>query len=245
MTWQLHHADLRDVLPTLPDKSIDHVICDPPYSAHVHRSVRSAPRRVVDLGFEHLTAETRRFCAAQFARLTKRWILVFSDIESAHLWRFSLVAAGCQYVKTMVWVRVGGAPQFAGDGPASAVETITLAYGMPRKGPKRWNGGGKAGLYAHPIVANRGGQHGPRIHPTQKPLPLMVDLVTDFTEPNDTILDPFAGSGTTGVAALHLARHFVGVERDDAHAATAREQLEAAEAGDVVWAIKAKQKRLF
>src|ERR1700722_10400795 len=92
VTWKLHHADLRDVLPTLADKSIDHVICDPPYSAHVHRSVRTArrtrlagecrTRSVVDLGFGHLTAETRRFCAAQFARLTKRWILIFSDIES-------------------------------------------------------------------------------------------------------------------------------------------------------------------
>jgi len=49
-----------------------------------------------------------------------------------------------------------------------------------------------------------------------KPLDLMLQLVLDFTEPGDLVLDPFAGSGTTGVACLSLGRRFVGWEIDEA-----------------------------
>ena len=93
-------------------------------------------------------------------------------------------------------------------------------------GKRAWNGGGSAGVYTHPIVANRKGQQGSRLHPTQKPIGLMLDLVRDFTAPNDIVLDPFAGSGTTGEACLLLGRRFVGVELDPNHADTARARLD-------------------
>jgi site-specific DNA-methyltransferase (adenine-specific) len=53
-----------------------------------------------------------------------------------------------------------------------------------------------------------------RVHATQKPLGLMKDLVLDFTRPGEVVLDPFMGSGTTGVACLELGRRFLGIERD-------------------------------
>lgn len=254
--FDLRVGDLRDELPTLADASIDVVICDPPYSAHVHRSVRSSARRdlpdvaqqecrtrrAVDLGFDALTSSLRRYCASEFARLARRWVVVFSDIESAHLWRLSLHAAGLDYVRTAVWLRIGGAPQFTGDRPSIGVEAITLAH--PR-GRKHWNGGGKAGVYAHPIVANRSGHRFDRVHPAQKPEALMLDLVDDFTDPDDLVLDPFAGSGTTGVAALRRGRRFVGIERMAQHAATARERLEAELAGMTVSAARARQLPMF
>src|SRR5262249_46474874 len=49
-------------------------------------------------------------------------------------------------------------------------------------------------------------------HPTQKPLPLMEWLVLGVSDRNETILDPFMGSGTTGVAAVKLGRKFIGIE---------------------------------
>jgi len=52
------------------------------------------------------------------------------------------------------------------------------------------------------------------IHPTEKPLELMRWLIENFTEEGDTILDPFAGSGTTGVAAKYLNRHFTLIEKE-------------------------------
>jgi site-specific DNA-methyltransferase (adenine-specific) len=56
--------------------------------------------------------------------------------------------------------------------------------------------------------------HEPRLHPTQKPLALMRDLVRDFTQPGDVVLDPFMGSATTGVACLEEGRRFLGIEHD-------------------------------
>ena len=63
-------------------------------------------------------------------------------------------------------------------------------------------------------------------HPTVKPVALMRWLIRLTTQPGDIVLDPFAGSGTTGVAALAEGRRFIGVERDPAFAAIARARME-------------------
>jgi site-specific DNA-methyltransferase (adenine-specific) len=141
----------------------------------------------------------------------------------------------------MVWNRLNGAPQFTGDRPAVAVEAITLAH---PKGRKRWNGGGKRGIYSHCIEQNRGGNN-ERFHTTQKPLPLMLDLVADFTDPGETILDPFAGSGTTGIACLCLGRKFIGIERDAKYFRLACDRLHAEEHGSTLQAARAGQEPLF
>ena len=221
----LYHGDCREVLSTLT--RVDVVITDPPYSAHTHSSVRSSKmrandrggrygadtRRVVDLGFEHLDDDLREMCAAEFARLSARWVLVFSDVESGHLWRTSLTGCGLDYVRTGAWVKVGSTPQFSGDRPATAFEAITMAHPAGRK---QWNGGGKHALWSVPIVTDRG-RNGARLHPTQKPLALMRELVTLFTNPGEVVLDAFAGSGTTLVAARLEGRRAVGIERNEAH----------------------------
>lgn len=244
----------RDVLASIPDDAIDIMATDPPYSAHVHRSVRSAKRsdlpdvaafkcrtrRTVDLGFEHLTAKARRENARQAARLVKRWSMFFSDDESTWLWRLSLRGAGLEYVKTAHWLREGGAPQFTGDRPASGTEPITLAH---RPGRKRWNGGGKAGIYAFPIVANRLGQRGSRLNEAQKPEGLMVALLRDFTEPGELVIDQHNGSGTTGAAALRLGCRYIGIERRADQVEKARARLRAIDLSETLHAGRAGRMR--
>src|SRR5699024_9309322 len=136
----LYHGKCEDVLPTL--EPVDVTITDPPYSEHTHKSVRSAKmhtndrggrygadvRRNVDLGFEHLSPELRATVSTELARLTKRWALVFSDVESDHLWRSDLESAGLDYVRTGAWVKVGSTPQFSGDRPATGFEAITIVH---------------------------------------------------------------------------------------------------------------------
>ena len=67
------------------------------------------------------------------------------------------------------------------------------------------------------------------MHTTQKPEPLMVELVTLFTDPGETILDPFMGSGTTGVAATLCGRAFLGCEINPHHFDTACRRVEHAQ----------------
>ncbi len=60
--------------------------------------------------------------------------------------------------------------------------------------------------------ANRGDERGQHWHPTQKPIEVMRQIIEATTKPGDTILDPYMGSGTTGIAALRTGRKFVGIE---------------------------------
>lgn len=251
-TWRLlqDNALGARALLALPDKSIDHFICDPPYSEHTHSKQRSGSTlpdtraskgtrggqytgsacisRARELGFEHLSAATRNGMARQMARLVRRWCAIFTDEESAHLWRESLERAGLEYIRTARWIKLGSTPQFTGDRPATGDEAIVLAH---PPGMKRWNGGGRNAIYTVPIVLNRSGDE-PRLHTAQKPLALMEAILRDFTDPGDLVCDPFAGSATTLVAAVRSGRRALGFERDKAIHAVAlarmgviREQL--------------------
>jgi site-specific DNA-methyltransferase (adenine-specific) len=72
--------------------------------------------------------------------------------------------------------------------------------------------------------ANRTGGHS--YHPTAKPLDLMRWLINSYTEPGECVLDPFMGSGSTGVAAVELGRSFIGVELDEAYFYTAQQRID-------------------
>jgi DNA modification methylase len=229
----LYLGDCRDILPTLG--GVDAVVTDPPYSEHVHSKSRrggadgldrdgymASYSRARELGFGALDEETRRLCATQFARLSRRWVLVFSDLESAHRWREGLEGAGLDYCRTGLWHKQNATPQFTGDRPAVAAEAITIAH--PR-GRKTWNGGGRHAFWSFPIVINRAWDE-PRLHTTQKPEALMAALLCDFTVCGETILDPFMGSGTTGVACIRLGRSFVGIETDPTYFETACRRIE-------------------
>jgi DNA modification methylase len=193
---------------TLADKSVDHVICDPPYSQSTHERTWVAkaigrPTVYDRIDFAAITDATARDAMWAFARVAKRWIVAFTDLENIDMWRKATLSAGLDYVRCGIWVKPDATPQFTGDRPAQGAEAFVIAHA---KGKKRWNGGGKRNVYTHTRT------DGPQPHPTTKPLSLMLDLVADFADPGDLVLDPFAGSGTTGVACRQLGRRFVGWE---------------------------------
>src|SRR5690606_10384115 len=98
-------------------------------------------------------------------------------------------------------------PQFNGNKPAVAAEPFVL--GWCGSGDSKWNGRGKRGVYVHGVNVGRHGGH-----QTEKPLPLLRELLLDFTQPGETILDPFMGIGSLGVACLELGRKYIGIEKD-------------------------------
>jgi len=238
VTWQLKLGDCVSGMLAVADGSVDVGIHDPPYSEHVHSKSRRgltvthrggatdeiSERR--ELGFEHIDDATMAAVSVQFARICRRWTLVFCDVESSQRWAAHLENAGLEYLRTAAWVKLGGAPQFTGDRPAVGFEAIVCAH---PPGRKRWNGGGKAGIYAVPTAIDRdrsGLDY--RQHTTQKPVALMEALIRDFTDPGELVLDAFSGVGTTGVAAIRLGRRFIGWERDPKYHAVAMKRLSAA-----------------
>jgi site-specific DNA-methyltransferase (adenine-specific) len=185
----------------------DVMIVDPPYRAHVHKSAVSQSvgggSRSRDLGFESLSVALRHRIA-RFAALTKRWSVIYTDLESMTWWRLSLQAAGATYIRAIPWVRWSMA-QLSGDRPPTGCEMLILAYGSG-KGRKHWNGPGNLTHLTHTCLRGEGK------HKTEKPLDQLLDLVSYFSDPGETVFDPCAGSGTTGLACKILERQFVGLE---------------------------------
>jgi DNA modification methylase len=213
----------------LPDASVDVVISDPPYEAEAHTAQRMVARaggrlECEPIAFPPITEEERMESARQMARLARRWILVFCQVEGAMKWRAAFEAGGAVYKRTCQWIKPDGKPQYSGDRPGIGYESIVACHAPGRS---RWNGGGSHGVF----IVNKGGD--PRTgHQTQKPLGLMETLVRLFSDHGELVLDPFAGSGSTGVAALRQGRRFLGWEMNPVYAdvargrlATAREQL--------------------
>ncbi len=240
MTWTLHHGDCLDPatgLAILADRSVDVTISDPPYEAEAHTDQRrqkgSATRpgggdewREVNpsgLDFGAIAPEQRSAVAAQMARVSRHRAVVFCQAEAVQAWREAFDAAGMPYRRTLVWVKPDAMPSLHGRWPGQAFESIVLA--QHRSAPA-CPLGGKARSYTMARDVWRDGAP----HPTTKPLPLMRQIVEDFTSPGDLVLDPFAGSGTTGIACKMLGRRFVGWERDANYHAIATRRLSGDEA---------------
>ena len=85
----------------------------------------------------------------------------------------------------------------------------------------------------------------PPIHPTQKPVELMAWLIKTYSNPNQLILDPFCGSGTTCVAAKMLGRRYIGIEISEKYCEIARMRLKAVDTGVSVNEQRQGQRSLF
>ena len=79
--------------------------------------------------------------------------------------------------------------------------------------------------YGWPDAIKGVGKPSNRVHPTQKPVELLVAILEDYTTEGDTILDPFMGSGTTGVACKRLGRDFIGMEINEEYFEIAKKRI--------------------
>lgn len=204
-------GDALDILPGLPRAA--HIIGDPPYEDEIHEAADDQRITRTDgqassgsFGFDGVNAD-RAALAKLCAGSSAGWVILFTLAEGVRAWRDELQAAGAKWDTTCFWVKPDARPRFNGQGPARGAECFVTCWAG--EGYRRWNGGGKRGVYTHCVNTGRQGEH-----PTEKPVPLMAEIVADFTQPGELVCDPFLGSGTTGVAALTLGRRFVGIERE-------------------------------
>lgn len=212
--WCVVEGDAFDVLRSLGEASVDHVITDPPYNAHTHSNAVTGTKRCVT-GVSFASLDSPATTAVALVDVARRWAVAFCAVED--LGHYA-TGAGKAWIRSGVWDKINPVPQLTGDRPGQAVEGVAV---MHRVGKKRWNRRGGAGIWR--FSAERGAKR--PSHPTPKPLALMSALVSDFTDPGDLILDPFAGSGTTGVAAMLAGRRVILVERDATYAELCRNRM--------------------
>jgi site-specific DNA-methyltransferase (adenine-specific) len=225
-------GDCREILPTITGK-VGHVITDPPYDERTHSSAKtSAIGKVhnVDFGFAPL-ADFEHVQA--ILRVTRGWLVAFCALEQLGYYRD---AAPDAWVRAGIWDRQAGTAFARSDRPFQGAEGIAIMHG---DGAKVFPAGAKRAVWSSTTERND------REHPTQKPITLMLELIQDFTSPGDIILDPFSGSGTTGVACLRLGRRFIGIERDPKYFRLACDRLRAEEHGSTLQAARSGQEPLF
>ena len=200
----LIHGDCREVLASLPDRSVSAVLTDPPYTERTHSKART-PEHAGVTAFGAITDADLRAFLTEAARVSQGWVVATLDYR--HAVEFdNTPPEGLRVLRLGVWVKTNPTPQLTGDRPAQGWESIAYMHRSDRR--SKWSGGGAHGNYIAPIPPSEG-------HPTAKPLPLVSQWVRWFTSPGDVVLDPFAGSGTTLRAAVNEGRRAIGVELEE------------------------------
>lgn len=203
----LYRGDCLQVVKQI-DQTIHQVITDPPYEASSHNKDRIVASGIQAHTFEAMDEVTRDQITKFIVEQSEGWALFFCQNEGAHYWREAIIRHKGKYRFTGIWVKPDSKPNFNGDMPGLGYESIV--GGWCGKGKSKWNGGGSQGVW----TANKRNDDKDNVHTTIKPQKLMTQLVGLFSDPGQTILDTFMGSGSTGVAAVSMGRSFIGIERD-------------------------------
>ena len=205
-----------EFLPTIPSKSVNLILIDPPYEISRTTNFQSGEETGTDTDRFRISMDfgdwdknffglEKVFKEAQRILVDGGTMICFYD-----LWKIETIK---QYyennkfkqIRFLEWIKTNPVPI------NSKINYLTNAREVAVLGIKKskptFNSSYDKGIYEYPICHEKG-----RFHPTQKPLELMEALILKHSNEGDTVLDCFAGSGTTGVSAIKNNRKFIGCE---------------------------------
>lgn len=232
--FTLLNGDCFKLLKGIEKKSVDMIFADPPYflsSGGV--SCHSGKQVSVDKGDwdKPLSQEEKLKYNRKWIRLCKEalkddgtiWISgTFHNIYSIGM---ALELEGFSIINNITWQKPNPSPNLACRCFTNSTETILWARKQltPKKKGKHYfdyslmkeiNGGKQMkDVWTIPLVSKKEKKYGK--HPTQKPMALLERIILASTKENDLILDPFSGSGTTGIAGVKLKRRYIGIDSDE------------------------------
>jgi len=218
----LHLGDCLDVMQDIPDGSVDMVMTDPPYGMNFQSNrAKDGPRHKK---IEGDSVVDTRWLSDAFRILNPGGGLIsFCDWNTSHKWREEIECSGFIAKSQVIWDRMHhGMGDLKG---AFAPQHDIIWYAT--KGRRIFVNGRPMSVMRHkrPSPAD---DHG---HPTCKPVALMKELIKATDDGSGgLILDPFLGSGTTGVAAANTGRRFIGIERDPDYFTIAQARIQKAQA---------------
>jgi modification methylase len=245
-------GDCLQILPTLPEKSVDLVFADPPYFLQLAQDLwRPNMTRVQGVedawdrfdGFADYDAFTLAWLSA-CRRVLKDDGAVWVIGTYHNIFRVGRILQDLGYwiLNDVVWVKTNPMPNFRGVRFTNAHETLIWAargkrsrYTFNYRAMKSLNEGLQMRSdWRLPICNGRERlkENGVKAHATQKPEALLTRVLLATTRPGDAVLDPFFGTGTTGVVAKRLGRHWIGIEREQDYVRLARRRIAAIRAHD-------------
>ncbi len=240
-------GDCRELLATLPDRSIDLIFADPPYNLQLQADLyRPNMTKVdaVDDAWDHFGS------LAEYDAFTRAWLAacrrVLKDtgtlwaIGSYHnIYRVGTALMDLDYwiLNDCAWVKSNPMPNFRGARFTNAHETLIWAqkvrgekYTFNYRAMKSLNDDlqMRSDWYLSLCTGKeRIKLNGVKAHPTQKPEALLYRVILASSRPGDVVLDPFFGTGTTGAVAKTLHRRWIGIEREPAYVQLARDRIDA------------------
>jgi len=243
-------GDCIDILSRLPDRSVDLVFADPPYNLQLGGGLTRPDQSTVD-GVDDEWDKFDSFDA--YDLFCHQWLeecrRVLKDdgaiwvIGSYHnIFRVGAILQdqGFWIQNDVIWLKSNPMPNFKGTRFQNAHETLIWA-GKSEQSKCTFNydalkvfNEDKQMRSDWLIPLCTGGErlkdeHGKKAHPTQKPEGLLHRVLLATTNPGDTVLDPFSGTGTTAAAAKRLGRNYIGIERDETYVRLSRARLNAIE----------------
>jgi len=214
----------------LDDDSVDCVITDPPYGvdADLGNSVNmSKSDKSVDHNFGRETVEnddlegaldTFEETAAELSRVVSPdgHAYVFGGFQTYHHFARILERYGFHVQNCLVWVKKDSSPVSAWRDTRAryAYKHEFVLFAVRDDSSRLYSDGNPDDILEYATARFADVNDQATVHPTQKPVSLISELVTNSTREGDTVLDPFMGSGTTAVAAIQNDRDYVGFEVD-------------------------------
>src|SRR5436190_2821638 len=238
-------------LALLPAQSVDLIFADPPYNLQLQGDLK----RPDDSRVDAVDDDWDKFSSfAAYDDFTRAWLAACRRVmkPTATLWvigsyhnifRVGAILQDLQFwiLNDVVWRKSNPMPNFRGRRFTNAHETLIWAARQPESKGYTFNyealkaGNDDVQMRSDWTIALCTGEErlkdagGRKLHPTQKPQALLARVMLASSRPDDLILDPFCGTGTTGAVAKLLGRRFLGVEREEAYAAAAQRRIAAVE----------------
>lgn len=213
----LMQGDCLELMKTIPDGSVDMVLTDPPYGMGFQSNrAKEGPRHKKIVG--DAAVDTNWLREAYRVLKVGGGFATFCDWKTSCVWRSDIEEAGFTLKSQVIWNRLHhGMGDLKG---AFAPMHDVIWYAS--KGRRVFANGRPKSV----IEAKRPSPKQDHGHPTCKPVPLMENLITSTSDGSGgVILDPFMGSGSTGVAAKNLNRNFIGIELDETYYNIAKERI--------------------
>ena len=222
-------GDCMERLKEIEDNSIDAIFADPPYFlSNGGISVQSGKQVCVDKGDwdkggtpEYIYEFNRKWLGLCRSKLKDNGTIWISRTHhNIHVVMRCLQELGYKVLNTITWQKTDPPPNLSCKYFNFSTELIIWARKHEKKSHKfnyetmkQLNGGSQmTDVWKIPAVSSWEKLQGK--HPTQKPLRLLYRIILASTNEGDAILDPFSGSGTTGIAANLLGRKYIGIEQD-------------------------------
>lgn len=217
--YQLITGDCITEMAKMPSGSVDAIITDPPYGM----DYQSARRTDKSKRFVKIVNDERPFIwwLPEAFRILRNdsALFCFCDWRNSEAFRSAIQLAGFTVKSQAIWDREAHG---MGDLKSSLGPQHDIIW-FAAKGRFTFPGKRPTSVFRSMRIAGSN-----LVHPDEKPVELLEQLITAVTRPGDTVIDPFMGSGSTGVAAVNTGRRVIGIDRDDKYVGIATARLEEA-----------------